>query len=443
MNVKNVEKLEHSMVRVTIEIDADEFDAAVESVYRRMKNQLNVPGFRKGKAPRKLVEKMYGANLFYEDAVNEICPKAVEDAVDQENLEIVGYPEMHVESVGPEGVIVNADIAVRPEVTVENYKGIVAPYKDVEVTEHDVDVALTPYINRAKTTVEVDREAAKDDTVVIDFVGYKNGKEFKGGKAEGYELKLGSNSFIPGFEEQLIGTKAGDEKELHLTFPADYAQKELAGAPVVFKVKVNTVKTVQEPVLDDEFAKDVSEFDTLEALRDHLREECKKDQEERAQTEFEYRVLEKLVEQTEFDIPPAMVDYERDRMLNEYNSNFASSGMSLEQYISMTGATVQQFLDSLREDALLNIKKGLVLDAIAKQENVEVNDEDIDAYATKLGEGYGMSLTEIKSAVPTDNLEGGARVDKAARILYDAAIHGPAEEEKKEEAAEKTEDAAE
>ena len=212
---------------------------------------------------------------------------------------------------------------------------------------------------------------------------------------------------------------------------------------MVFKVKVNTVKTVQEPVLDDEFAKDVSEFDTLEALRDHLREECKKDQEERAQKEFEYRVLEKLVEQTEFDIPPAMVDYERDRMLNEYNSNFASSGMSLEQYISMTGATVQQFLDSLREDALLNIKKGLVLDAIAKQENVEVNDEDIDAYATKLGEGYGMSLTEIKSAVPTDNLEGGARVDKAARILYDAAIHGPAEEEKKEEAAEKTEDAAE
>ena len=201
-----------------------------------------------------------------------------------------------------------------------------------------MDVALTPYINRAKTTVEVDREAAKDDTVVIDFVGYKNGKEFKGGKAEGYELKLGSNSFIPGFEEQLIGTKAGDEKELHLTFPADYAQKELAGAPVVFKVKVNTVKTVQEPVLDDEFAKDVSEFDTLDelkALRDHLREECKKDQEERAQKEFEYRVLEKLVEQTEFDIPPAMVDYERDRMLNEYNSNFASSGMSLEQFTAL------------------------------------------------------------------------------------------------------------
>ena len=442
MNVKNVEK-ENSKAKVTVEIGKDEFETALTKAYLKVKKNIQVPGFRKGKAPRKLVEKMYGANLFYEDAVNEICPKAVEDAVDQENLEIVGYPEMHVESVGPEGVIVNADIAVRPEVTVENYKGIVAPYKDVEVTEHDVDVALTPYINRAKTTVEVDREAAKDDTVVIDFVGYKNGKEFKGGKAEGYELKLGSNSFIPGFEEQLIGTKAGDEKELHLTFPADYAQKELAGAPVVFKVKVNTVKTVQEPVLDDEFAKDVSEFDTLEALRDHLREECKKDQEERAQKEFEYRVLEKLVEQTEFDIPPAMVDYERDRMLNEYNSNFASSGMSLEQYISMTGATVQQFLDSLREDALLNIKKGLVLDAIAKQENVEVNDEDIDAYATKLGEGYGMSLTEIKSAVPTDNLEGGARVDKAARILYDAAIHGPAEEEKKEEAAEKTEDAAE
>ena len=212
---------------------------------------------------------------------------------------------------------------------------------------------------------------------------------------------------------------------------------------MVFKVKVNTVKTIQEPVLDDEFAKDVSEFDTLEALRDHLREECKADKEKQAQKEFEYHVLEKLVEQTEFDIPPAMVDYERDRMLQEYNSNFAGGGMSLEQYINMTGATVQQFLDSLREDALLNIKKGLVLDAIAKQENVEVTDEDVDAYATKLGEGYGMSLTEIKSAVPTDNLEGGARVDKAARILYDAAIHGPAEEEKKEEAAEKTEDAAE
>ena len=433
MNVKNVEKLEHSMVRVTIEIEANEFDAAVESVYRRMKNQLNVPGFRKGKAPRKLVEKMYGQNLFYEDAVNEICPKAVEDAVDKEELEIVGYPEMHVESVGPEGVIVHADIAVKPEVTIENYKGIVAPYKEVNVTEHDIDVAMTPYINRAKTTVEVDRNAVNDDTVVIDFVGYKNGKEFEGGKAEDYELKLGSHSFIPGFEEQLVGAMAGDEKELNLTFPKDYAQKDLAGAPVVFKVKVKAVKAVQMPELDDEFAKDVSEFDTLEALREHLREECQADQEQRAQKEFEYHVLEKLVEQTEFDIPPAMVDYERDRMLQEYNSNFASSGMSLEDYITMTGATVQQFLDSLREDALLNIKKGLVLDAIAKQEAIELTNEDIDAYATKLGEGYGMNLMEIKSAIPTDTLENGARVDKAAQMLYAAAVHGPAEEEKKEE----------
>lgn len=440
MNVKNVEKQEHSMVKVTIEISAEEFDTAVEAVYRRNKSQIMVPGFRKGKAPRKLIEKMYGANVFYEDAVNDICPKAVEDAVEAEDLAIVGYPQMKVESYGPEGVIVVADIAVKPEIVVENYKGIVAPYRDVEVTEKDVDIALTPYINRAKTTVEVEREAANGDTVTIDFDGYKDGKPFEGGKAENYELTLGSHSFIPGFEEQLVGMKAGDEKEINVTFPKDYGQAELKGAEATFKIKVHTVKETKEPELDDEFAKDVSEFDTLEALRAHLREECQKDKEEFAKKEFQQNVLDKLVEETEIDLPPAMIDYERDRMLEEHNSRFVGSGMSLEQYIGMTGATVEQFLDALREDAIKNIKSGLILDAVAKQENVEVTEEDVDKYAEKLGESYGMTLTEIKSAVPTDNLEGGARVDKAAQIIYDAAVRGPAPVEEEAKAEEATEE---
>ena len=421
MNVKNVEKLEHSMVRVTIEIEANEFDAAVESVYRRMKNQLNVPGFRKGKAPRKLVEKMYGANLFYEDAVNDICPKAVEDAVDQENLEIVGYPEMHVESVGPEGVIVNADIAVRPEVTVENYKGIVAPYKDAEVTEHDVDVALTPYINRAKTTVEVDREAAEGDTVVIDFVGYKNGKEFKGGKAEGYELKLGSHSFIPGFEEQLIGAKAGDEKELNLTFPADYAQKELAGAPVVFKVKVNTVKTIQEPVLDDEFAKDVSEFDTLADLKKDVKEKLQQEADKKAQVDMENSLITTVIENMEGDIPQCMYDNKINEMVNDFSYRLQSQGMSLDLYLHYTGSDMKSFRETFQESAERQVKIRLALEKIAEVENLTATPEEIDAEYEKIAKNYGIDVSRVKGVLPEKEVIKDVTVNKAIDLVKDSA----------------------
>lgn len=435
---------ENNDVKFTMEFTAEEFENAQIKAYQAAKDQFQIDGFRKGKAPRSIIEKHYGEGVFFEEAIDQLFRESYGEALKELDLEVVDAPAAEFSKIAKgEGFTITITVPCFPIIAVKDYQGVEIEKVSQEVKDEDIDNELKALQKRNARMILVERPAQDGDTVLLDYSGFVGDEQFEGGTAERQELTLGSGMFIPGFEEQLVGATPGEKRDVTVTFPAEYHAEELAGKEAVFHCLVHEIKEEQLPELDDEFAKDVSEFDTLEALRDHLREECKADKEKQAQKEFEYHVLEKLVEQTEFDIPPAMVDYERDRMLQEYNSNFAGGGMSLEQYINMTGATVQQFLDSLREDALLNIKKGLVLDAIAKQENVEVTDEDVDAYATKLGEGYGMSLTEIKSAVPTDNLEGGARVDKAARILYDAAVHGPAEEEKKEETAEKTEDAAE
>ena len=274
MNVKSVEKQEKSTVELVIEVGREEFQAAIEKVYKKQRGNITVPGFRKGHAPRKIIEGMYGSGVFYEDAINELYPEAYAQAIEQEKLDAVAWPKVEIVDVGKDGFSFKALVTVRPEVTLGEYKGLTAEKNDVNVTDEDVDNELKPYISRATRMVTVEREAKNGDTVVIDFEGFKDGEPFAGGKGEGHSLELGSGSFVPGFEEQLVGAKAGDEKELDITFPEDY-HADLAGKAVVFKVKVHEVKEKQEPVVDDEFAKDVSEFDTLEEFRKSLAERVK------------------------------------------------------------------------------------------------------------------------------------------------------------------------
>lgn len=437
MSLKNVERQENNMVKLTLEVSAEDFEAAVEKVYRKNKNQISIPGFRKGKAPRKLIEKMYGADLFYEEAINDVYPDELDAAIKEEDLSVASYPKMTVESVGPDGLVLIAELAVKPEITVENYKGVVAPYPDVEVTERDIEVALTPYVSRAKTAVEAGRPAEFNDTVNIDFIGYKDGKPFPGGSGEDFDLVLGSLSFIPGFEEELIGVSAGEEKVFDITFPEDYSSKDLAGQEVQFKVRVNSVKYVKKPDMDDEFAKDVSEFETLDELKAHLSKQCREDKEIDAQKEFERAVMDQLIKDTEIDVPEAMIEYERDRLVENYDGQLMSNGMSLNQYIKMMGTTMEEFKETLRDEAIRVIKNELILEAIIRQESIEVNEEDIDKYAEKTGKLYGMTAEEMKSALPADSLEAGARMDKAAQVVYDAAVRGPAP--KKEAAPEEAE----
>lgn len=428
MSLKNVERQENNMVKLTLEVSAEDFEAAVEKAYRKNKNQIYIPGFRKGKAPRKLIEKMYGADLFYEEAINDVYPDELDAAIKEEDISVASYPKMTVESAGPDGLVLIAELAEKPEITVENYKGIVAPYPDIEVTERDIEVAMTPYVSRAKTAVEAGRPAEFNDTVNIDFMGYKDGEPFPGGSGEDFDLVLGSLSFIPGFEEELIGVSAGEEKVFNITFPEDYSSTELAGEEVQFKVRVNSVKYVKKPDLDDEFAKDVSEFETLDELKAHLREQCSEDKKLDAQKEFERAVMDQLIKATEIDVPEAMIEYERDRLVENYNGQLMRNGMSLDQYIKMMGTTMEEFKETLRDEAIHVIKNELILEAIIRQESIEVNDEDLDQYAEKTGKLYGMTAEEMKSALPAESLEVGARMDKAARVVYDAAVRGPAPE---------------
>ncbi len=428
MSLKNVERQENNMVKLTLEFSAEDFDAAVEKVYRKNKNQIYIAGFRKGKAPRKLIEKMYGADLFYEEAINDIYPDALDEAIKEEDIAVASYPKMNVVSAGPDGLVLTAELAEKPEITVENYKGIVAPYPEVEVTEKDIELAMTPYVSRAKTAVEAGRPAEFNDTVNIDFIGYKDGEPFPGGSGQDFDLVLGSLSFIPGFEEELIGVSAGEEKVFNITFPEDYSSKDLAGQEVQFKVHMNSVKYVKKPELDDEFAKDVSEFETLDELKEFLSKQCRDDKEADAQKDFERAVMDQLIKETEIDVPEAMIEYERDRLVDNYNGQLMGNGMSLDQYVKIMGTTMDEFKEGLRDEAIHVIKNELILEAIIRQESIEVNDEDIDKYAEKTGKLYGMTAEEMKSALPAESLEIGARMDKAAQVVYDSAVRGPAPE---------------
>ena len=439
MKVTNVEKKEKSTVELTIQVEAQEFEDAVQKAYLKNRAHISVPGFRKGKAPRKIIEGMYGSGVFYEDAINIVYPGAYEEAVKEQGLDDVGYPQTEVVEVGKEGFTFKALVSVRPEVKLGQYKGLTAPKAEPAVTDEDIENELKPYITRATRLVSVDREAQNGDTAVIDFEGFDNGVAFEGGKGENYSLELGSGSFVPGFEEQIVGLKAGDEKELNITFPEDYVP-DLAGKAVIFKVKVKEVKEHQAPVVDDEFAKDVSEFENLADFRKSLADRITERRTKQAEADFDNQIMEQLVENMECEIPDGMVDVQLDRMMENYAMELQSQGFSMEDYQKMMGVSGDVIRDSARPSALRQVQMQLALTAVADAENIEISDDELEAEVNRLAEQYKIKPEQVKAAVNDADLIRDLRLRKASDLVIAEAKVGKA---KKKAAAKKTEKAEE
>ncbi len=433
MKVTNVEKKEKSTVELTIQVEAAEFEEAVQKAYLKNRSRIAVPGFRKGKAPRKIIENMYGAGVFYEEAINAVYPGAYEAAVKEQGLEDMGHPVMDIVEVGKDGLTFTALVSVRPEVKLNQYKGLTAPKTVAEVTEEDIEKELQPYVRRATRLVAVEREIQKGDTAVIDFEGFDNGVAFEGGKGENYSLEIGSGSFVPGFEDQLIGLKAGDEKDLDITFPEDYV-KELAGKSVVFKIKVHEVKESQAPQVDDEFAKDVSEFETLADFKKDLGEKLAKRREDQAQENFENAIMEQLVDNLEAEIPDGMVETQLDRIMDEYAMRMQSQGMSMKDYMDMMGMNANMMRASAKPAALRQVQLELALTAVAEAENMEISEEDCEKEIANLADQYKLSVDQVKATISTDMLKRDLRLQKASELVIAEAKVGEAPEKKEEEA---------
>ena len=416
MKVISAEKKEKSTVELTIQVEAEVFEAAVQAAYLKNRKSINVPGFRKGKATRKVIEGMYGTGVFYEDAINDCYPAAYDAAVAEQGLDVVGYPQTEIVEVGPQGMTFKALVPVRPEVKLGEYKGLSATKEATKVTDKDIDNEMKTYIERATRLVSVDREAKMGDATVIDFEGFDNGTAFEGGKGSNYELKLGSGSFVPGFEEQIVGMKAGDEKDIDITFPEDY-HADLAGKAVVFHVKVNEVKEAQEPVVDDEFAKDVSEFETLEAFRADLGQKLTEKRASQAEMDFKSQIMEQVIGNMECEVPDGMVEVEIDRMLEQQAMQLQQYGISMEQYQQMMGVNEQIVRDSARPDALKSIQLRLALTAIAEAESIEITDEELEAEFTKLAEQYQIEIEKVKAAVAAEDLKNDLRMQKAQDLV--------------------------
>ena len=434
MTVKSCEKLEKSRVALTIETSAEEFEAAVNKAYLKMRGKINVPGFRVGKAPRKIIEKMYGAEVFYEEAVNIILPDAYEAAVKEQELEVVGYPQVELESCTKDGVVFKCTVAVYPEVKLGQYKGLEAPKAEVKVVAADVNARLKEMADRNSRLVSVERAVKKGDTADIDFEGFDNGVAFDGGKGENFDLEIGSGSFVPGFEDQLVGMKAGEEKDIDITFPENYTP-ELAGKPVVFHVKVNEVKHKEVPAIDDEFAKDVSEFDTLDELKADTRKKLVEDREAAAQRAFEDALMQKVADGIQADIPDEMVDVQAQQMMENFQQQLAAQGIPFDQYLKMTNTTEDDFKKQAHEPALQQVRMDLAVAALVKAEELEATAEEIEAEMKSVADKYGMDLDTIKKYLPEADVREQVLRSKAIKAVADAAVAvAPVVEETKEEA---------
>ena len=434
MTVKSCEKLEKSRVALTIETSAEEFEAAVNKAYLKMRGKINVPGFRVGKAPRKIIEKMYGAEVFYEEAVNIILPDAYEAAVKEQELDVVGYPEVELESCTKDGVVFKCTVAVYPEVKLGQYKGLEAPKAEVKVAAADVNARLKEMADRNSRLVSVDRAVKKGDTADIDFEGFDNGVAFDGGKGENFDLEIGSGSFVPGFEDQLIGMKAGEEKDIDITFPENYTP-ELAGKPVVFHVKVNEVKVKEVPALDDEFAKDVSEFDTLKDLKADIKKKLTAERTEAAQRAFEDVLMAKVAEGVEADVPHEMVDLQAEQMTEGFKQQLAAQGIPFDQYLKMTNTTEADFKSQAYGPAEQQVKMDLAISAIVKAENLEASDDEVEAEMKKVADKYGMDLDTVKKYLRPEEVKEQVIREKVIKLVADSAVAvAPAEALAEEEA---------
>ena len=427
MNLKNVEKHEKNMVTITVEVGKDEFEPAIEKAYRKQVKQLKVPGFRPGHAPRKVIEGMYGIGVFFDEAMNIAFPAAYQAALAEAKLEPVDHPSVEVTDVDAEGFTFKATFANYPEVKLGEYKGLSAVKPSAAVSDENVDKRLEQMRERNARLVSVEREAQNGDTAVIDFEGKKDGVPFDGGKGENYPLELGSGSFIPGFEEQVVGMKVDEEKDINVTFPEDYQAEDLAGQEVVFTVKLHEVKEKEMPALDDEFAKDVSEFDTLEELKADLRKKEEESREASAQKTFESNLMEQVAANMECDVPEAMVENQARRVVDDYKMQVQSQGMSFADYLRMTGVKEADLIESAKEPALRQIRNSLALEAIIKEEAIEISQEEIDAEYQKMADEYSIDLEEIKKYLRIPDLEDQLKREKALKVVVDSAVAKDAE----------------
>ena len=422
-----VEKLEKSMAKLTIEASAEDFAAAIDKAYKKNRNKIAMPGFRKGKAPRKMIEKMYGAGVFFEDAANIIIPDAYADAAKESGLEIVAQPEIDVVQVeAGKPFIFTATVAVKPEVTLGEYKGIEVEKKTVEVTEEDITAEIDSVRERNSRMITVEDRATKDgDTVVIDFDGYVDGEQFEGGKAEDYSLVLGSHSFIDNFEEQLVGKNIGDEVEVNVTFPEQYQAEELQGKPAVFKVKIKEIKVKELPEADDEFAQDVSDFETLAEYKEDLKKKLEESKQAALDREKEETVITKIIENAQMDIPEPMVDAQTRQMTQEFAQRIQSQGLSIEQYMQFTGLTPQKMVEELKPQALKRIQSRLVLEAVAAAENIEATEEDIQKEIETMASMYQMEADKLKDLMGDDEkkqISLDVAVQKAVDLVVAEAV---------------------
>ena len=418
-----VEKLVNNMAKLTIEVAAEEFVAATAKAYHKNKNQMSVQGFRKGKAPQALIEKLYGASIFYEDAANDLIPGAYEAAAKESGLDITSYPNIDVVQVEKgKPFIFTAEVALRPEVELGEYKGVEIEKVSAEVTEEDIEAEIKKVQEQNAREVTVDRPAENGDTVMIDYEGSVDGELFEGGSAEGYGLVLGSGSFIPGFEDQLIGASAGSDVDVHVTFPEAYHADDLAGKEALFKVKVHEVKTKDYPIVDDEFAQDVSDFDTLEEYKEDLKKSLADKKAQEAKAEKQQKVMDVVVGNAKMDIPEAMVRKSTDDMMNQYAQELAAQGLSMDVYFKYTGMTPQQLSEQLKPQALANIKNRLVLDAIVAAENIEITDEEIEAEIQRLAESWSMEADKVREYMDKDLMKNDMSAQKALEMITDAAV---------------------
>lgn len=409
MSVK-VENLEKNMAKLTVEVDNAEFVKAIDVAYKKNRNKFSLPGFRKGKAPKDMIMKMYGPQVFFEDALNEILDKTYPEAAKESGLEIVSRPEISVEQIGmDQNVIYTATVAVKPEVTLGEYKGVTVEKAETTVSAKEVNEKLAAELEKNARVVEVEREIQKDDIATIDFVGSVDGVEFEGGKGEDYPLTIGSGTFIPGFEDQLIGHKAGETVDVKVTFPENYGAKDLAGKEALFVTTIKAVKEKQVPAADDEFASEVSEFDTLDEYKKDLKKTLKEQKEKAATTTNEKNVIAKVVENASVEIPAPMLEAQLDNMLYDYQTRLAQQGIPMDQYLKITGQTVEQIKDQMKESAEKNLKTSLVIEAIMEKENITVADERVDEEFKKIAEQYKMEYDDLMKTVSEEQKESMKR----------------------------------
>ena len=439
MELKNTEKQEHSVVALTIEITKAEFEAAKDKAFKKTGKNITVPGFRKGKAPRKMIEKLYGEGVFFEEAFNIIYPDAMEMAVEKSGIKPVGGADVDLGAPAEEGgLTIIAKVPVEPEVELGEYKGIEVEKETVKVLQADVKAELNRMAQRNARTETVERKAKKNDTVDIDFEGFVDGVPFEGGKAEHHELTLGSGAFIPGFEDQLIGCKAGDEKDVVVTFPEEYHAKELAGKEATFKCKVHKVEETILPEIDDEFAKDVSDTcETLDDLKKEITERLKAERQEAADNAFEEKVLDAVIDGMKADIPAAMIDAQVDTIVQDFGYRLQMQGMGLEQYLKMTGTEMGAFRAMFKDQAERQVKTRLALQKVVELEGITVSDKELEEEYAKMAEQYKMEVEKVKAIVSKEALEGDLKISNALEFIKkNAKVKKAAKKKAAEETAE-------